>query len=110
MVLDSEGNLHATTNLGGENGEGVMFELSPTGGDQAGWTETVLYSFTGYPDGEQPVGNLISESDGVLLVSASGGTTGFGAIVQLKPPTVGEVWREKVIYSFPSGGIGGTTQ
>ncbi len=109
LVLDSVGNLYGTTNLGGADGEGVMFELSPTGGDQAGWSETVLHSFTGDPDGLWPVGNLIRESNGVLLVSARGGTGGLnGAIVQLTPSTAGEVWREKVIYSFPSNGAGGT--
>ena len=63
LIFDSHGNLYgvATTGANDESvncswlraqGCGVVFELSPaTGG---GWTETVLYAFTGGADGSNP--------------------------------------------------------
>jgi uncharacterized repeat protein (TIGR03803 family) len=48
LVLDAQGNLYGTTNLGGDvcpvnevNGCGTVFKVDTTG------KETVLYSFTG---------------------------------------------------------------
>ena len=55
LVIDSQGNLYGTTSEGGSSsncgsvGCGTIFELTPSG------TETVLYSFNGYPtDGGAP--------------------------------------------------------
>ena len=52
LIRDAQGNLYGTTAYGGSNncalGCGTVFELSNTG------TETVLYSFTGSPDGAAP--------------------------------------------------------
>jgi uncharacterized repeat protein (TIGR03803 family) len=43
LVVDSSGNLYGTTSEGGENGGGLVFKLTPSGG---GWTYSVLYSFS----------------------------------------------------------------
>ena len=45
VVLDAQGNLYGTTVRGGAYGAGTVFKLDTTG------NETVLYSFTGAPDG-----------------------------------------------------------
>jgi len=42
LILDDSGNLYGTTLGGGQNGNGVVFELAPSGG---GWTYSQLYSF-----------------------------------------------------------------
>ena len=46
-AFDSAGNLYGIGN-GGAYGAGAVFELSPS---QGGWTEKILYSFTGQSDG-----------------------------------------------------------
>src|ERR1700722_3629990 len=55
LVFDSAGNLYGTTYYGGNEecdlGCGTVFELSPDA--HGGWTETVLYRFTGGADGQQ---------------------------------------------------------
>ena len=45
------GNLYGTSGSGGAYGQGAVFELTPSNG---GWTETILYSFTGGSDGGGP--------------------------------------------------------
>jgi uncharacterized repeat protein (TIGR03803 family) len=52
LQMDASGNLFGITPVGGANNDGAIFELSPNG--QGGWTETVLYSFTGGADGTGP--------------------------------------------------------
>src|ERR1700726_2924639 len=51
LVIDSAGNLYGSTVQGGTHSSGTVFQLSPSG---AGWTHTVLYSFTGSTDGAEP--------------------------------------------------------
>ena len=51
LIFDKAGNLYGTTAFGGAFGNGVVFELSPSGN---GWTQTVLYNFTGGADGGSP--------------------------------------------------------
>lgn len=41
VIFDSAGNLYGTTYLGGSEGSGVVYELSPVG---TSWKETVLYN------------------------------------------------------------------
>src|SRR5580704_12832063 len=56
LISDAEGNLYGTTAFGGASGAGVVFELTKS---SAGWTETILYSFTNGKDGSQPWAGLI---------------------------------------------------
>jgi len=44
LIIDSMGNLYGTTGIGGEYGEGTVYELTPTMG--GGWSEVILYSFS----------------------------------------------------------------
>ena len=55
VIFDPAGNLYGVTQAGGAYNKGTVFELSPS---KDGWTETVLYSFTGGTDGGEPVGGL----------------------------------------------------
>lgn len=77
LVFDAQGNLYGTTQQGGifnsacsGTGCGVVFELTPGSG---GWTETVLYSFTGLPDGAFPSGPVVLDAAGNLYGTTSGG-------------------------------------
>lgn len=79
---------------------GVVFELSPP--EQVGnpWTEKVLWTFQGPPDGEQPLGKLIFDSAGNLYgTTLQGGTAGAGTVFELSPSNDG-TWSETILYSF----------
>jgi uncharacterized repeat protein (TIGR03803 family) len=84
VVEDLSGNLYGTTSDGGSSKYGTVFELAPaTGG---GWTESILYSFTGYADGGYPFSNLILDTAGNLYGTASyGGNAGVGAVFEITP-------------------------
>jgi uncharacterized repeat protein (TIGR03803 family) len=95
VIFDSAGNLYGTAIGGGASDAGVVFELSPTGGN---WTETVLHNFGGGPDGESPAGNLIMDAAGNIYgMTMAGGASGFGTVFEVSP--AGGGWTEQVIYS-----------
>jgi uncharacterized repeat protein (TIGR03803 family) len=106
MVFDSAGNLYGTTQLGGaifgrgdDNG-GTVFQLTP---GASGWTETILYSFTGEylgPDPNLPAGSVVLAKNGNIYgVAQTGGANGQGAVYQLAPNSDG-TYTESVIFSF----------
>ncbi len=82
LVIDLAGNLFGTTSEGGA-GKGTIFEVSPTGGGS--WTETVLYSFTGAPDGAFPYDGLVSNGSSFYGTTVHGGTDDEGAVYQFTP-------------------------
>ena len=45
LSFDQAGNLYGTSYFGGPYGFGVVYEVSPSGGE---WTETVLCGFGGW--------------------------------------------------------------
>ncbi len=105
-VFDAAGNIYGLSGSGGAYGKGAVFELTPS---PDGWTETILYSFTGGSDGGTP-DSLVVGIDGNLYGTAGGGGGAYnaGAVFQLvRPPSEG-TWTENVIYSFtgqnPDGG------
>jgi uncharacterized repeat protein (TIGR03803 family) len=120
LVEDSVGNLYGTTIAGGiltcnstspDIGCGTVFELSPDG--SGGWTETVLYSFTGNADGSEPYAGLVIDPAGNLYgtTSAGGdpnctplGSAGCGTVFKLTHGSSG--WTESVLYAFPGGSSG----
>jgi hypothetical protein len=105
LVADSAGNLYGTTEGGGGSnfcfdGCGTVFELSPPTKRGGGWTETVLYRFTGRSDGSLPEGKLIRDAEGNLYGTAAKGgdlsvadctdgteTTGCGVVFEFSPPS-----------------------
>jgi uncharacterized repeat protein (TIGR03803 family) len=95
VIMDSAGNLYGTTEFGGTDNWGAVFELSPAGGS---WTVTILYSFTGGADGGHPATGLIMDPAGNLY-----GTTSEylapGNVFELSPS--GGVWTLQVIYATP---------
>jgi uncharacterized repeat protein (TIGR03803 family) len=103
LIFDSSGNMYGTTSAGGATGNGTVFELSPNG--SGGWTETVLYSFTGsafYPDG-----GLVFDSKGNLYgTTYYGGAYKHGTVYQLKPNN--GRWEERTLHSFDNNGKDGT--
>jgi uncharacterized repeat protein (TIGR03803 family) len=96
-VFDTAGNLYGTTAGGGTYGYGTVFKLTPSAG---GWTESVLYSFTGGNNGYSPTQVLVG-NDGNLYGTARGGVYGDGIVFQLTPS--GSGWTESVLHSFHYG-------
>jgi uncharacterized repeat protein (TIGR03803 family) len=126
VVPDGAGNFYGTTQLGGANSYGTVFELSPDG--VGGYNETVLYSFCSLQnctDGSEPTSALIFDASGNLygtacsggpsgqgVPSACGdGSDGYGVVFELSPEphggcpagsNSGNGWCETVLHSFTS--------
>jgi uncharacterized repeat protein (TIGR03803 family) len=100
LTRDHNGNLYGTTEIGGTFGCGTVFELSPVSG--GAWTESVLYSFNCTGDAENPLSGVIFDNLGNLYgTTQAGGTTGFGTVFKLTPPsTSGGAWTETVLHNF----------
>jgi uncharacterized repeat protein (TIGR03803 family) len=112
LIADGTGNWYGTTYLGGTGqcssggivmGCGTVFELSPQSG--GGWTETVLYSFQGTPDGNNPASKLVFDHSGNLYGttmyggSCTGNSAGCGIVFELSPQAGGG-WTETIILNF----------
>jgi len=96
LARDSAGNLYGTTPQGGASNVGTVFKLDTAG------TETVLYGFTGEPDGANPAAGLIRDASGNLYgTTVEGGDTAcsnpYGCGTVFKLDTAGN---ETVLYSF----------
>lgn len=110
LIFDHAGNLYGTTSFGGNStcsggsSCGTVFELSPVSG--GGWTETILYRFTGASDGWNPNGTLLLDASGNLLGTAAWGAMncgvgnfGCGTVFKLSPGA-GGTWTETTLYTF----------
>ena len=78
-LVSIKGKLYGTTQYGGANGDGTIFEVSASG------KERVLYSFKGAPDGANPFGGLTDMKGMLYGTTANGGSNGYGTIFQIKP-------------------------
>ena len=113
LVADGAGNLYGTTSLGGKEGGGNVFELSPN--PNGSWKEKVLHTFRyEHGDGNDPADSLILDSVGNLYgTTFAGGLNdcefGCGVVFELSPPagdTDGQ-WSENILYKFTGGADGG---
>ncbi len=109
LAMDLFGNLYGMTWVGGTSQDGVVFELSRSGG---GWTETVLHTFTGSSnDGQNPrFASLTLQSTGPLTqiygVTELGGSNGAGTAFSLTKTLTG--YNFKLLHSFTrTNGDGG---
>jgi len=103
LVFDAKGNLYGMCFVGGANGEGGIFEVSP--GSNGTWTEKVIYSFVGGLD------SVYLQSP--LAIDGAGNFYGYhnavyGNIFELEAGSNG-TWTEKTLHTF-SGGNDGTVQ
>jgi uncharacterized repeat protein (TIGR03803 family) len=105
LTADAAGNLYGTTQIGGADGAGTVFELSPGPNDK--WQFSVIYTFTGGTDGGNPLGSLVFDAAGnAYSTTSSGGANGLGVVFELTPPPQGapaKTWTESVLYSFQGG-------
>jgi uncharacterized repeat protein (TIGR03803 family) len=114
LIFDAAGNLYGDAGFGGTYNNGAVFKLSPPATLGEAWTESVIHSFVGAPDGASSDGGLTLGPNGVLYGAASTwGPSGDGTVFQLTPPATGSKWRLKVLKGFnlrleggiPNGGL-----
>jgi uncharacterized repeat protein (TIGR03803 family) len=104
LVMDSAGNLYGTTWLGGPQGAGVAFELSPPAVKGGAWTYSLLYAFgAGLSSPEARL--AIDKAGNLYGTTVSGGTGGCaggcGGVFKLAPPAqAGGAWTETVLFNF----------
>ncbi len=88
LVQGTDGNFYGTTALGGANGGGTVFKMTPSG------TLTTLYSFcaqTGCTDGTEPLAGLVQATNGNFYgTTFEGGdltcsSTGCGTVFEITP-------------------------
>jgi len=94
MIQASNGNFYGTTQFGGLNSGGTLFEMTPTGQFR------VVYNFCSQAnctDGEYPVAPPMQANNGDFYGTAGGGSTGGGVIYKLTA-----AGSYKVIYNFCS--------
>jgi uncharacterized repeat protein (TIGR03803 family) len=110
LTFDSAGNAYGTTAAGGDFGWGTVFKLAPN--PDGSWTESVLYSFSGFGDGLSPHGGVIFDDAGNLYgTTVAGGVGGIcagdgcGVVFRLAPNPDG-TWTQSVIYNFTGGNDG----
>ena len=83
LVSDAAGNLYGTTSEGGL-GSGTIFKLAPIGGGH--WTESVVHSFAGPPDGGFSYNGMVVDPSGNFYgATVHGGTHDDGSVYQFTP-------------------------
>jgi uncharacterized repeat protein (TIGR03803 family) len=92
LVMDNSGNLYGTTRAGGSSGAGTVYKVNIKTKQ-----ETVLYSFTGQPDGGTPLSGLVMDQSGNLYgTTFAGGSSNDGTVYKVNIKTK----QETVLYSF----------
>jgi uncharacterized repeat protein (TIGR03803 family) len=96
LVLDVAGNLYGTTDDGGAGNLGIVFKVSPNGG------EKILHSFDSADDGASPFVGLVKDGLGNFYgVTDGGGAFHHGSVFR-----VDNSGNESVLYSFTGSSDG----
>lgn len=112
LVIDAAGSLYGTAYNGGHAlpnypySAGFIFRLDPPMGAHSDWSFTVLHSFAGGFDGQNPLAALTFDQNGGFFGSATyGGRSGYGIVFRIDPPGADHsVWNKADIYRFAGGG------
>jgi uncharacterized repeat protein (TIGR03803 family) len=89
VTFDKKGNLWGTTFQGGSvNSYGTIFKMIPGG---SGWTEQVVHSFQGFPDGDLPIAGLLLGANGKFYGTTTGDAMlyGTGTVFEVSTPSSG---------------------
>jgi uncharacterized repeat protein (TIGR03803 family) len=105
MILGADGSFYGTTYLGGANGGGTVFKMTPTG------TVTYLYNFcalSNCADGTEPLDPLVQASNGNFYgTTSSGGNcppyNSCGTIFEITPSG-----KFTLLFSFTPSTLAGT--
>lgn len=101
VTFDQAGNLYGTTQTGGTNLYGVIYQLTPGSGGV--WTENVIFTLTGetFAWAWAP---LLADSSGNLFGTTCGQFSNQGAVFELT--NSGSGWTEKTLHIFGKSGDG----
>ncbi|HEY3636671.1 MAG TPA: choice-of-anchor tandem repeat GloVer-containing protein [Rhizomicrobium sp.] len=77
LIFDKKQNLYGVTYLGGASDDGTIFTIS------AGGSESVLYTFTGYINGENPAAALLLVKNTLYGTTQLGGAEALGNAFKL---------------------------
>lgn len=114
LITDAAGNLYGTDHGGHPSktcGCGTVFKLSTN--SSGGYSKTILYTFLGGSDGQDPTGPLVFDASGNLYgTTFDGGTFGAGTVFKLSSSSGGS-WTKQILYDFtgtsdgasPNGGL-----
>jgi uncharacterized repeat protein (TIGR03803 family) len=99
LVFDSTGNVYGTASIGGVSGGGIVFEMTQSSGGV--WTEQILHSFTGTPDGYDPFSGLTFDQARNLYgtTTRGGAPCNCGTVFKMSPAAGGS-WTESIVYNF----------
>ena len=98
LVQAKDGKLYGMTNLGGANGNGVLFQFNPQNNAFVN-----LWDFD-MSTGGQPFGSLIQATDGKLYgLTDAGGTNSFGVLFQYDPAVASSYKAKFNFDSSPNG-------
>jgi hypothetical protein len=75
LIMDSRRNLYGTTNIGGAEFDGTVFELHK---EQGSRSFVLLYTCKGTPDGADPASSLVFDGAGKMYGTTQYGGTGQG--------------------------------
>jgi uncharacterized repeat protein (TIGR03803 family) len=96
LIIDHAGNFYGSSDGGGTANIGSVYEVTRSG---AGWTTTLLHSFTSLATGAYANGGLLMDQAGNLYGTApSGGASGGGIVFELSPSNGG--WNYSVIANL----------
>jgi uncharacterized repeat protein (TIGR03803 family) len=105
LIFDQSGNLYGGACRGGANGDGVVFELTPSG---QLWSYSVLYSFSNGGQGQfcpGPNANLVMDKAGNLYgTTEADGAFGYGSVFKLTPSNGS--WTYTPLHDFTDGADG----
>jgi len=110
------GHLYGTTEFGGIENLGTVYELSPVtkGKKKGAWTEKILHSFKGgTKDGDECYAGIVFDPAGDIYgTTIAGGKSDDGTVFELVAPVDKGSYKEKVLWNFnrtdgdaPFGGL-----
>jgi hypothetical protein len=114
LIFDGQGRLYGSTSDGAPLTGGTVFRLTPPSQAGGAWTETILYSFAGGTDGENPAGVILDAKGNIFGTTSGGGGFGIGdqygkswsgggTFFELTPTArQNKPWNETLPFIFPS--------
>jgi uncharacterized repeat protein (TIGR03803 family) len=103
LVQDSKGDIFGTTQSGGANGNGTVFEIAAA----TPGTITTLVSFNAATTGETPLAGLAMDSNGNLYgTTSAGGANGTGTVFEIPASSLHSLL---ILGSFAAGSNVATT-
>jgi uncharacterized repeat protein (TIGR03803 family) len=100
LMIDANGSLFGTTELGGSNGGGTVFEVAKSSSGYSSALMT-LTNFNG-ADGATPAGTLIANAAGDLFGTTVNGGNGSGTVFEIQNTSLGYASTPTTLVSFNS--------